>query len=214
MLRILLVDDHAVVRNGIKQILRNNMEQVETGEAIDAREAIEQVRNHHWDLVLLDIRLPGRSGVDVLKTIKTEKPQLPVLILSIYPASQYAVRLIHAGASGYLNKDAAEEEILKAVRLATSGRKYISERLGELLANRINQTRPGKEQLAPHECLSNREYQIFLELASGSRPKDIAEKLHISAKTVTTHRARILRKMGFSNNTELTLYANRKGLLV
>lgn len=213
MLRVLLVDDHAVVRNGMRQILQNNLESVETGEASDANATIIKIRNSHWDLVLLDIRLPGRSGVDVLKQIKTEKPQLPVLILSTYPESQYAVRLIHAGAAGYLNKDAEEEEILKAIRLAISGHKYISEIVGELLANHVNRNISDQEG-SLHDALSNREYQIFLELASGIGPKEIANKLQLSAKTVTTHRARILQKMGFTNNAELILYANHKRLIL
>ena len=213
MLRVLLVDDHAVVRNGMRQILQNNLESVETGEASDANATIIKIRNSHWDLVLLDIRLPGRSGVDVLKQIKTEKPQLPVLILSTYPESQYAVRLIHAGAAGYLNKDAEEEEILKAIRLAISGHKYISEIVGELLANHVNRNISDQEG-SLHDALSNREYQIFLELASGIGPKEIANKLQLSAKTVTTHRARILQKMGFTNNADLILYANHKRLIL
>ncbi len=213
MLRVLLVDDHAVVRNGMRQILQNNLESVETGEASDANATIIKIRNSHWDLVLLDIRLPGRSGVDVLKQIKTEKPQLPVLILSTYPESQYAVRLIHAGAAGYLNKDAEEEEILKAIRLAISGHKYISEIVGELLANHVNRNISDQEG-SLHDALSNREYQIFLELASGIGPKEIANKLQLSAKTVTTYRARILQKMGFTNNAELILYANHKRLIL
>ncbi len=135
-----------------------------------------------------------------------------MLILSTYPESQYAVRLLHEGAAGYLSKDAEEAEIVKAVRLVADGNRYISEVVGELLATHLNRRIPDKEE-SPHDALSNREYQIFLELASGSRPKDIAEKLHVSAKTITTHRARILQKMGFTNNAELTIYASRRGLI-
>jgi DNA-binding NarL/FixJ family response regulator len=209
-MRILLVDDHAVVRSGMKQMLADNLGDVEIGEAADAGEAIEAVRNADWDIVFLDIRLPGRSGVEVLHHVKATNPGLPVLILSTYPESQYAVRLIRAGAAGYLNKDAEEEEICRAVKLALAGRKYISAEVGELLAGQFGKN--ADADTPPHELLSNREYQVFLELAFGSRPVDIAEKYKISAKTVATHRSRILEKMGLSNNAELTLYAYRHNL--
>jgi len=214
MSSILLVDDHAVVRNGLKQMLIENLGSLVLGEANDAIEAMEQVRKQDWGLVLLDIRLPGRSGVDVLKQIKSEKPHLPVLILSSYPESQYAVRLIQAGAAGYISKDAEEKEIIKAVKSATAGGRYINEIVGGLLANSMSRSFSDADDLSPYESLSDREYQIFLELASGKRAKDIAEKLQVSAKTVATHRSRLMLKMGFSNNAELTLYANKLGLLL
>jgi len=210
-MRILLVDDHAVVRNGMKQILQDICDPSEIGEAADAREALAAVKASQWDLVFLDIRLPGRSGVEVLQQIKLSRPSLPVLIFSTYPESQYAVRLIKAGASGYLTKDAEEEEICNAVQQAVAGRRYISPVVGELLARQFDSPRNDNEVPA-HELLSNREYQIFLELASGVRPVDIADKFKISAKTVATHRTRILQKMGLSNNAELTLYAYRHNL--
>jgi two-component system invasion response regulator UvrY len=211
MVRILLVDDHAVVRSGMTQILQDVCKDVEIGEAADAGEAMAQVRNHDWDLVFLDIRLPGRSGVDVLRQIKASKPRLPVLILSTYPESQYAVRLMRAGAAGYLTKDAEEEEIKTAVHQAISGHKYLSPVVGDLLLNQFDRARNGDDSPA-HESLSDREYQIFLELAAGVRPVDIAGKLKVSAKTVATHRSRILQKMGLSNNAELTLHAYRYNL--
>lgn len=214
MSSILLVDDHAVVRNGLKQMLIENLGSLVLGEANDAIEAMEQVRKQDWSLVLLDIRLPGRSGVDVLKQIKSEKPHLPVLILSSYPESQYAVRLIQAGAAGYISKDAEEKEIIKAVKSATAGGRYINEIVGGLLANSMSRSFSDADDLSLYESLSDREYQIFLELASGKRAKDIAEKLQVSAKTVATHRSRLMLKMGFSNNAELTLYANKLGLLL
>ena len=214
MSSILLVDDHAVVRNGLKQMLIENLGSLVLGEANDAIEAMQQVRKQDWGLVLLDIRLPGRSGVDVLKQIKSEKPHLPVLILSSYPESQYAVRLIQAGAAGYISKDAEEKEIIKAVKSATAGGRYINEIVGGLLANSMSRSFSDADDLSLYESLSDREYQIFLELASGKRAKDIAEKLQVSAKTVATHRSRLMLKMGFSNNAELTLYANKLGLLL
>ena len=214
MSSILLVDDHAVVRNGLKQMLIEHLDLVVLGEANDAIEAMQQIRNQDWGLVILDIRLPGRSGVDVLKQIKSEKPHLPVLILSSYPESQYAVRLIQAGAAGYISKDAEEIEIIKAVKTAAAGGRYINEIVGGLLANSMSRSFSHKDDLSLYESLSDREYQVFLELASGKRAKDIAEKLQVSAKTIATHRSRLMQKMGFSTNAELTLYANRSGLLL
>lgn len=214
MSSILLVDDHAVVRNGLKQMLIEHLGSVVLGEANDAIEAMQQVRKQDWDLVVLDIRLPGRSGVDVLKQIKSEKPHLPVLILSSYPESQYAVRLIQAGAAGYISKDAEETEIIKAVKTAAAGGRYINEIVGGLLANTMSRSFSNADDLSLYESLSDREYQIFLELASGKRAKDIAEKLQVSAKTVATHRSRLMQKMGFSTNAELILYANKSGLLL
>lgn len=214
MSSILLVEDHAVVRNGLKQMLIENLDLVVLAEANDAIEAMQQVRKQDWDLVVLDIRLPGRSGVDVLKQIKSEKPHLPVLILSSYPESQYAVRLIQAGAAGYISKDAEETEIIKAVKTAAAGGRYINEIVGGLLANTMSRSFSNADDLSLYESLSDREYQIFLELASGKRAKDIAEKLQVSAKTVATHRSRLMQKMGFSTNGELILYANKSGLLL
>ena len=209
-MRILLVDDHAVVRSGMKQMLADNFGEIDIGEAADASEAIAAVRNEDWDVMFLDIRLPGRTGVEVLSEVKATNPGLPVLVLSTYPESQYAVRLIRAGAAGYLNKDADEEEICRAVKQAVAGRKYISAEVGELLAGQFD--RAADPDTPPHELLSDREYQVFLELALGARPVDIAAKYKISAKTVATHRSRILEKMGLSNNAELTLYAYRHNL--
>jgi len=214
MSSILLVEDHDVVRNGLKQMLIENLDLVVLAEANDAIEAMQQVRKQDWDLVVLDIRLPGRSGVDVLKQIKSEKPHLPVLILSSYPESQYAVRLIQAGAAGYISKDAEETEIIKAVKTAAAGGRYINEIVGGLLANTMSRSFSNADDLSLYESLSDREYQIFLELASGKRAKDIAEKLQVSAKTVATHRSRLMQKMGFSTNAELILYANKSGLLL
>ena len=214
MSSILLVDDHAVVRNGLKQMLIEHLGSVVLGEANDAIEAMQQVRKQDWGLVVLDIRLPGRSGVDVLKQIKSEKPHLPVLILSSYPESQYAVRLIQAGAAGYISKDSEETEIIKAVKTAAAGGSYINDIVGGLLANTMSRSFSNADDLSLYESLSDREYQIFLELASGKRAKDIAEKLQVSAKTVATHRSRLMQKMGFSTNAELILYANKSGLLL
>jgi len=213
MLRILLVDDHSVVRAGIRQILQEADFPVDISEAADAATALKMIRQQDWDLVLLDIRLPDRSGVELLKLIKADKAKLPVLILSTYPESQYAVRLIHGGAAGYLSKDADDDEILNAVKIAAKGKRYLSAEVAELLANHISRGVQDDKIDCLHETLSDREYQVFLELAIGSGPNIIADKLNVSAKTITTHRARILQKMSFTNNAEIVLYANRHDLI-
>ncbi len=213
MLKILLIDDHSVVRAGIRQILQEADLSLEIFEAADASSALKLIRQQSWNLVLLDIRLPDRNGVELLKLIKADNPKLPVLILSTYPESQYAVRLIHGGASGYLSKDADDEEILTAVKTALSGKRYLSHEVADLLASHISSGVQDDKIDCLHETLSDREYQVFLELAVGSGPNVIAEKLNVSAKTITTHRARILQKMGFTNNAEIVLYANRHDLI-
>jgi len=213
MLKIIIVDDHAIVRAGIRQLLQEGTVAVELGEATNGIEAMNMIRDNDWHLVLLDIKLPDRSGVEILKQIKSEKPKLPVLMLSSYPESQYAVRLIHGGAAGYLSKDAADEEILKAIEITTKGKKYLSPIVADLLANFVYQSGQKDNPDSLHEILSDREYQVFLELATGAGPNLIAQKLNVSAKTITTHRGRILQKMGFSNNAEIVLYANRHDLI-
>ena len=214
MLNVMLVDDHSVVRAGIRQILQGADLSVDITEAPDARTAFQLASQKEWSLILLDIRLPDRSGVELLKQLKSEIPKTPVLILSTYPESQYAIRLIHAGAAGYLSKDADDDEILMAVKMAVKGKRYISPAVAELLANHVSKKggqNDGVESM--HENLSDREYQVFLELAVGSGPNAIANKLNVSAKTITTHRARILQKMGFTNNAEIVLYAKEHNLL-
>lgn len=214
MLNVMLVDDHSVVRAGIRQILQSADLSVDITEAPDARTAFQLASQRDWNLILLDIRLPDRSGVELLKQLKSEIPKTPVLILSTYPESQYAIRLIHAGAAGYLSKDADDDEILMAVKMAVKGKRYISPAVAELLANHVSKKggqNDGVESM--HENLSDREYQVFLELAVGSGPNAIANKLNVSAKTITTHRARILQKMGFTNNAEIVLYAKEHNLL-
>ncbi|PCK06966.1 MAG: DNA-binding response regulator [Alteromonadaceae bacterium] len=210
MLNILLIDDHAVVRSGMKLILDEAFSPVEFGEAADSVQALTKLRQQKWDLVLLDISLPDASGVQVLKKIQIHDPMLPVLVLSNYPESQYAVRLLRAGAAGYLSKDSDEDEIIKAVRQACNGRKYISDAVAELLACQLKRPEIASENR--HEMLSNREYEIFLELAEGNRVTDIADKLSISSKTVSTHRARIFQKMNFPNNAGLVIYASENSL--
>ena len=209
MIKILIADDHAIVREGLKQIVADTSDMVVAGEAVDGQEVLEQVRKEDWDLILLDISMPGRGGIDTLKELKIEKPKLPVLVLSMYPEEQYAVRALKAGASGYLTKESAPEELIEAIRKVSQGRKYISAALAESLAFHV-----GTNSEKPlHETLSNREYQVMLMLASGKTVKEIANDLSLSAKTISTNRVRALRKMGMKNNAELTYYAITHGLV-
>jgi len=200
--RILIVDDHAVVRQGLKQILLDSDIPVAIGEASSGQEALSMVRSGHWDVVVLDISLPDRSGLDVLKQVKSYYPKLPVLVLTMHAEEQYAVRVLRAGAAGYLTKDSAPEEMAAAVTKVAAGGRYVSSSLAEKLVFDMGGIRE-----RPHEALSDREFQVFCMLASGERIKDIAEKLCLSVKTVSSHRARILTKMRMKNNAQLVQYA-------
>ena len=208
MIRILIADDHAVVRQGLTQILEKSGDIKVVAEYANGTDALNWFRNHDCDVVVLDIAMPGMSGIDMLKQLRKEKPELPVLIISAYPEDQYAVRLIKAGAVGYLNKECAPGEVVDAVRRVASGRRYISPAVVEMLASELN-TADGK---LPHETLSNREYQIFILLASAKTVAEIADALHLSAKTISTYRSRILEKMHLHNNAELMRYAVDKHL--
>jgi DNA-binding NarL/FixJ family response regulator len=202
MLRVLIVDDHAVVRAGLRQILEETGEIAVTGEAANGAALIEMVRREEFDLVILDISMPGRGGVEILPRLKSEKPHLPVLILSTYPEEQYAVRLIKAGASGYLSKESAPEMLVQAVRQIARGGRYISPTVAELLAGQL----AGGSGAAAHEQLSNREYEVMRLLGAGKTVTEVAEKLSLSVKTVSTYRARLLEKLGLQNNADLIRY--------
>ncbi len=206
---ILIGDDHAVVRRGLRQIFEETAEFRVIGEAANGFEVLDFVRNHNVDLVVLDISMPGKNGLDVLKQLKQEFPHIPVLILSIYGEDQYAIRVLKAGASGFLSKETAPEQLITAARQIVSGRKYISEALAEKLAANLNN--PAVHH--PHELLSDREYQVLCLIASGKTVSEIAEELNLSVKTVSTYRSRLLMKMGFKNNAELTHYAVKNGLV-
>lgn len=209
MLKILIADDHAIVREGLKQILVEIDDIIVAGEASDGNQALERVREEAYDLVLLDISMPGMSGLDVLKQMKTERPDLPVLMLSIYPEEQYAVRTLKAGASGYLTKQSAPEELIAAIRKVYKGGKYVSASLAEKLAMFLDAdiSRP------VHELLSDREYQVVVMIASGKTVSEIAAELSLSVKTISTHRSRALSKMGMKTNAEITYYAVKHGLV-
>lgn len=209
MIRILIADDHAIVRRGLKQILMEDPEFTDIGEAQNAQEVMAQVRAAPWDIVILDLTLPDKNGLEVLKEIKREKPQLPVLVLSMHPEDQYAVRVLKAGAAGYLTKDSAPEELVKAIRKVLKGGRYISLELAERLAFDIG---TGYEKL-PHENLSDREYQVMCIIASGKTISEVAEQLTISVKTASTYRTRILEKMKMKTSAELTYYAIHQNLV-
>lgn len=203
MIQILIVDDHAILRRGLKEILEREFRDVSIGGAGTAEQALTQLGSEKWDLVILDITMPGRSGVDVLRNLKALRPKLPVLVLSMHPEDQYGKRVLKAGASGYMNKESAPEELIKAVRKLLSGGRYVSPTLAETLAVDL-----GRDDGTPaHERLSDREFEVLRKMASGKTVGQIAQELHLSVPTVSTYRARILEKMGMSNTAELIRYA-------
>lgn len=208
-MRLLIADDHTLVRKGLRQILLDTQDVEVVDEASDGKEIIKKISKNDYTLVLLDISLPGRSGIEVLKQIKCIKPELPVLILSMHPEEQYAVRSIRAGASGYVTKESAPDELLAAIIKVAQGGKYITSTLAEKLAFEVE--KPTEKTL--HETLSDREYQVMCMIASGKTVKEIAEILSLSVKTISTHRVRLLHKMNMRNNAQLTHYAIKNGLV-
>ena len=209
MQSVLIVDDHAVVRQGLRQILADALSAVQIDEASNADEALGLVLKKKYDLVMLDISLPGRSGLELLRDIKYQQPSLPVLVLSVHPEDQMGVRILKAGASGYVNKDCEPLELVRAVNKVLSGGRYVSPTLAERLVLDI-QSDAGKP---PHELLSDREFEVLCAIARGKSVSEIARDLGLCVKTVSTYRARILDKMHMKTNAELTHYAVREGLV-
>ena len=209
MIKIIIVDDHAVVRKGLKQIIEEAPDLYVCDEASSGNELLEKVRQTKYDVVLLDISMPGKDGLDTLKDLKIEKPDLPVLMFTVYPEEQYALRVLKAGAAGYINKECEPEELIEAIRKVSMGRKYISPDLAELLASNLD----SGNQTMLHENLSDREFQVMCLIASGKTVKDIAKELNLSINTISTYRIRILEKMGMKSNAELTHYAIKNGLV-
>ncbi|MFO7188547.1 MAG: response regulator transcription factor [Pseudomonadota bacterium] len=209
-IRILIADDHAIVRAGLKQFIADEPDMEVAGEAETGAQTLELVRNGEWDVVLLDISMPDRSGVDTLKSLRHIRPDLPVLILSGFPEGQYAINLLRAGAAGYLNKESAPGELVRAIRTVAAGRRYVSNTLAEILARDLSS--PAGE-LPVHTVLSEREFQIFCKLAAGQAVSKIAEELFLSVKTVSTYRTRILEKMNMKTNADLTYYAIKNHLI-
>ena len=208
-MRILITEDHVVVRQGLKLILADHFKKAVFGEARNATEALARVWKDKWDVVVLDITMPGRSGLEVLKEIKRSRPKLPVLILSMHPEDQFAVRLFKAGAAGYLTKESAGDELVGAIKKVVAGGRYISPSMAERMASYLTVD----VQKAPHERLSDREFLILRMIGSGKPVGQIAKELSLSISTVSTYRARILQKMDMKNNAELTHYALQKELV-
>jgi two-component system invasion response regulator UvrY len=209
MIRILLVDDHPVVRHGIRQILTDGLHGVQIDEATDASGALAKIRAATWDIVVLDITLPGASGLDLLKEVRREQPALPVLVLSVHPASQFARRVLAAGASGYLSKESAATELIHAIDAIRRGKPYLGGREGQAVWS----GKGGAANRAPHDLLSDREYQVLRMLGSGRTASEIAADLGLSVKTVSTYRARVLEKLQMHSNAELMRYAIENSLL-
>lgn len=209
MIKIIIADDHEIVRAGLKQIISDHPELLVKGEAKDGQELLDEVRKNKYDVVLLDIKMPGRSGLEILKQLKSEKPTLPVIVLSMHPEDQYAVRTIKAGASGYLTKETAAEKLVHAIKKVFNGGKYISPSLAERLADSI----ANDKENPPHEYLTDREFQVICMIASGKTVTEIAKELFLSVKTISTYRQRILEKMSMKNNSELTHYVIDNNLL-
>jgi two-component system invasion response regulator UvrY len=210
MIRIAIVDDHAMVRLGLRQFFADQIDFQVVAEAANGRQAIDIVRKGDVDVILLDISMPDQSGVDALAAIKARAPDLPVLILSGFPEAHYATTLLRQGASGYLNKDCDPQEIVSAIRTVCRGRKYITAGVAEQLADNLS---GGKGDKPPHEQLSEREFQVFLRLAKGETVGHVAVSMSLSVKTVSTYRTRVMEKMKFDSNSELTYYALKNGLI-
>lgn len=209
MLKILIADDHAIVRKGLKQLLLEEYPSAVIGEVADTEGLLKQVMNNGWNIVICDMNMPGRSGLDALAHIKQVAPDLPVLIMSMYPEDQYALRVLKAGASGYLQKESIHDDIIKAVQTVKLGKKFITPSIAEKLAEAFH----NNTNKQPHELLSDREFDVFKLLASGKSVSDIANQLSLSTTTVSTYRSRILEKMGIRSNAELTRYALEKKLI-
>ena len=208
-IRVFVIDDHAIVREGVKQILAETSDMICTGDADNGHEAIRLARKGEFDILLLDLSMPERGGIEILKQIRKEAPEIKVLVLSMHKEDQYAVRTLKAGASGYLNKQSAPDELVVAIREVLAGRKYISKELAQALAEQIT----GDHQAAPHESLSDREYQTLTMIASGKCVSDIGKELNLSVKTISMYRSRLLQKMKLKNNAELMYYAMKNKLV-
>ena len=207
-IHVLIADDHAIVRQGLKQILSETEDMLVTGEADDGAEARDLARQQPWDVFLLDVSMPNRNGIDTLKQLKKEFPRLPVLILSMHPEEQYAVRALKAGASGYLTKQSAPELLVTAIRQVASGQKYLSPAVAQQLAEAISDN----TEKSPHERITDREYQVLVMIAAGKTLTQVAEQLNLGVATVSTYRARLLEKMGLKSTAELIRYGLEHGL--
>lgn len=208
-IRILIADDHFVVRQGLKLILKDHFSDPVIGEASDANQALEMSWAHEWDVILLDISMPGRNGLEALKDIRQNRPKTPVIVLSMHPEEQFAIRVLKLGAASYVQKDSAGDELINAIQAALRGNKYITNSIATRLADHVGQD--ASQQ--PHELLSDREYQVMCMLASGKTVKEVGAELSLSVKTISTYRSRILEKMDLRNNSEIMRYAVRQHLI-
>lgn len=209
MLKILIADDHAIVRRGLKQILLEEYPSARVGEVADAESLVTEVVTNDWEIIICDMNMPGRSGLDALSQIKQIAPQIPVLIMSMYPEDQYALRVLKAGASGYLGKETIHEHIIRAIQTVQLGKKFITPAVAEKLADAVRED----SEKEPHELLSDREFDVFKLLAAGSSVSEIANQLSLSTTTVSTYRTRILSKMNIRSNADLTRYALERKLI-
>ncbi|HTS76401.1 MAG TPA: response regulator transcription factor [Bryobacteraceae bacterium] len=209
MIRVLVADDHPLLRSGLKHVLSQEPDLLLAGEAEDSEQVLARLAEPGWDVVILDITMPGRGGLECLREIRRLHPEVPVLVLSMHPEEQFAVRAIKSGASGYLNKTNAANEVVSAIRKIVTGKKYVSANLAEMLANALD----SDTDRAPHESLSDREFQVMCKIASGKTVSQIAAEITLSVKTVSTYRARVLEKMSMRNNAELTRYAIQRNLV-
>lgn len=209
MIKVGIVDDHAIVRSGLKQFLAEHVDLRVVGEAANGREAIDLVRKEEIDVLIMDLSMPGQSGIDALAMLRAKAPDMGILILSGYPEAHYAINLIRQGASGYLNKECDPSEIVEALRTISLGKRYLTTTVADLLAQQLHR----KEDAPPHEQLSEREFQVFLKLARGETAGNIADQLSLSVKTVSTYRTRLMEKMGLASNSDLTYYALKNGLI-
>jgi len=209
MIKVLIADDHAIVREGLKQILSDIPDMKVFGEAGSGDEALQLIRNERWHIMLLDIAMPGKNVLELIKLAKHQSPHLPILILSMYPEDQYAVRMLRAGADGYLTKESAPEQLVAAIRKVAKGGKYISATMTDKLIEELN---PNQEK-SPHTTLSDREFQVFRGICSGKSITDLAQQMTLSVKTISTYRTRLMKKMNMSKNAEIIHYAFKNDLL-
>ena len=209
MIRVVIADDHALVRRGFAELVRETPDLEVDGEVASGNELLAYVREHRADVVVMDMNMPGPGGLDLVKSIKAEFPKLPILVLSAHPEDQYAVRVVRAGALGYLTKESAEEDLVEAIRRVARGKRFLTRTLAEALLDALD----ADPDEMPHAALSDREYQVLRMLSSGMTVGGIAEQLSLSVKTISTYRSRLLQKMGMSNNAELTRYALENGIV-
>jgi len=208
MIRCIVADDHPIVINGVRQLLLSEFPTAEIAEVHDSESLVRKVIKERWDLVIIDLNMPGRSGLDALAEIRNEYPKLPVLVMSMFPEDQYALRVMKAGASGYLVKTSIHEELINAVRTVLGGRKFITSSIAQKLADSLQHNTQ-----VPHELLSNREYDVFILLAQGTNVSEIATKINLSPTTISTYRGRIMEKMNLKSNADLTRYALERNLI-